>query len=662
MIFDMKKSCGSFRAGWAALALLAAAGAACAHPMGNFTVNHYSRLSLAPGTLGLHYVLDMAELPTITERQDMDKDGDSNITDAETRAYLADRTPKWLAQLDATVDGKPVVWAVKSKTVEFTAGVANLPVMRVELDAAAPLTPGRHAIAFEDKNYGARTGWKETVLDTARGVARPAGTDALKDVSRALRTYPESMLSAPLQVSKVQFDAVIPAPASAPPPKAPAKPLTSSKPVAAAKRPAAAKPAPSPVRVVPPAAPAAAPKPGAAVTTVPEIEAMLKLAPPALPAAAAPRPAAAPAAPTPKPVAAPRPAAEIVAPPAAVARSAAASPETRAPMSGSSSRWSRQFHNLVGIKKLSPGALALALLIAFFLGALHALQPGHGKTLVAAYLVGQRGTPKHALLLGLTVTITHTFGVFLLGAVALYASRYILPQDLFPWMGFASGVLIVALGAAMLYSRLRERPAHEHAHDHQHVQEHAHAAAGAAHAATHEHVHSHDAHDHAHEHTHPHEVRDDSHEHGHTHHHPHDHSHDHDHAHEHDHAHDGLTHSHGPFGAHTHAVPDQISLKSLIALGISGGIVPCWDALIVLLGAISLHRLGFGLLLIVAFSAGLATTLTAAGLAVVWGQNRIGMSRFTPERVRVVSMFSHAVIIVIGIVIAWQSLANGRIL
>jgi ABC-type nickel/cobalt efflux system permease component RcnA len=316
-------------------------------------------------------------------------------------------------------------------------------------------------------------------------------------------------------------------------------------------------------------------------------------------------------------------------------------------MSGSSSRWSRAFHNLVTRKTLTPGALAVALFIAFFLGALHALQPGHGKTLVAAYLVGQRGTARHAALLGLTVTISHTFGVFVLGAVALYASRYILPQDLFPWMGFASGALIALLGAGMLFSRLRGH-AHPHAHAHDHGHEHTH-----EHEHVHENTHAHaavaaHAHEHHHEHDHPHD-------------HSHEHSHDHAHDHSHEHHHGGLTHSHGPFGEHTHEVPDQISIKSLLALGISGGIVPCWDALIVLLGAISLHRVGFGLLLIVAFSAGLAATLTAAGLAVVWGKNRLGLSRLAPERVRAISMLSHAVIIVIGVLIAWQSLASAGI-
>lgn len=108
-------------------------------------------------------------------------------------------------------------------------------------------------------------------------------------------------------------------------------------------------------------------------------------------------------------------------------------------------------------------------------------------------------------------------------------------------------------------------------------------------------------------------------------------------------------------------MPDSITLKGLLALGVSGGIVPCWDAFVVLLGAISMHRVLEGMLLIVAFSAGLATTLTAAGLAVVWGQNKIGMSRFTPERIHGISMFSNAVITVLGLYIAIDALIKGKI-
>lgn len=601
-----------------ALFLTLCSAAAFAHPMGNFTVNHYSALTLAPGTLKLHYVLDMAELPTITERQSMDADGDSNITDAETTAYLNKRAPEWMSRLAATSDGKPLAWTVRNKQLEFTAGVAGLATLRIELDADAPLSPGSHAITYEDTNYGQRVGWKEIVLATDKGVARPAGTEALKDTSRALRAYPTAMLNAPLQVSKASFTVAMPGPA-APPARAVSKP-------AAAEKPAPTKPIAAPTaKAAKPAAPEAAP------TAVPSKPPHLPepASAPVKPAQKAVPAAAKPAAATPPPsVATPPVSAAAVNPPP----NAAVTPETRAPLSGSSSRWSRAFHNLITQKALTPGALAVALLIAFLLGALHALQPGHGKTLVAAYLVGQHGTPRHAALLGLTVTITHTFGVFALGAVALYAQRYILPQDLFPWIGFASGALIAALGAGMLYGRLRQPSGdhHHHGHDHPHTHEHDHA---------HEHVHVHavaGAHTHEHPHTHEHHHHEDAHEH---------------------HHHGPVTHSHGPFGEHTHEVPDQISVKSLLALGISGGIVPCWDALIVLLGAISLHRVAFGMLLIVAFSAGLAATLTAAGLAVVWGKDRLGAGRLAPARVRVLSMASHVAIIAIGVVIAWRSLA-----
>src|SRR5206468_4362428 len=101
------------------------------------------------------------------------------------------------------------------------------------------------------------------------------------------------------------------------------------------------------------------------------------------------------------------------------------------------------------------GAFLLALVIAFGFGAGHALSPGHGKTVVAAYLVGSRGTPAHAALLGVTVTVSHTIGVFLLGLVVLFASDYILPEKLYPWLGFSSGFLIAVLGIVLFVQRRR---------------------------------------------------------------------------------------------------------------------------------------------------------------------------------------------------------------
>ncbi len=115
------------------------------------------------------------------------------------------------------------------------------------------------------------------------------------------------------------------------------------------------------------------------------------------------------------------------------------------------------------------GVLVLLLLAAAGWGALHALSPGHGKGMVAAYLVGTRGTAADAMLLGLTVTVSHTAGVFALGLVTLGLSAWVLPEDLYPWLTLASGVLVVAVGATVLRGHLRRR---RHAHDHHHHHDH----------------------------------------------------------------------------------------------------------------------------------------------------------------------------------------------
>ena len=243
------------------------------------------------------------------------------------------------------------------------------------------------------------------------------------------------------------------------------------------------------------------------------------------------------------------------------------------------------------------GVLILLLLSAFAWGAIHALSPGHGKAMVAAYLVGTRGTPKHAVALGATVTVTHTIGVFALGAVALALSEYILPEDLYPWLNLASGALVLVVGASVLRSRVRwarARQAHVHHHHHHH----------------------------------------------------HEHSHDHDHAHHHE-----LVHSHDGGKPHSHALPERFSWKGLLALGASAGLIPCPSALVVLLGAIAQGQIALGMLLIVAFSAGLAMTLTALGLAVVFAGK--ALSRMpVPGRLTLALPTVSAVLIVgVGIVL-----------
>jgi ABC-type nickel/cobalt efflux system permease component RcnA len=200
---------------------------------------------------------------------------------------------------------------------------------------------------------------------------------------------------------------------------------------------------------------------------------------------------------------------------------------------------------------LSPGVLIAGLAVAFVLGAIHALSPGHGKTIVAAYLVGTRGTPKHAVFLGGMVTFTHTISVFALGFATLFLSRYVLPERIFPVLGVISGLMIVWVGATLFFKRL--------------------------HVARHHHG-----------------------DHHHHHHHHHDHGHDHQH----------------------HHVPEgEVTMGSLIALGASGGLVPCPSALVLLLSSVALGRVALGLILLVAFSAGLALVLMAIGLAVLYAKH-----------------------------------------
>jgi nickel/cobalt exporter len=205
------------------------------------------------------------------------------------------------------------------------------------------------------------------------------------------------------------------------------------------------------------------------------------------------------------------------------------------------------------------GLLILLLLAAAFAwGALHALSPGHGKAMVAGYLVGSRGTGRDAVILGLTVTVTHTAAVFGLGLVTLFASQYVLPEDLYPWLGVVSGLMVVAIGFAVMRSRLRRWRSIRAE------------AAGRPRG-------------------------------------------------------DGQHHHH-----HHHPPEGPITTRGLLALGVSGGMVPCPSALVVLIAAISQHRVGLGMALILGFSLGLAATLTAVGLAVVYGGRLV--ERLRPER------------------------------
>jgi nickel/cobalt exporter len=266
--------------------------------------------------------------------------------------------------------------------------------------------------------------------------------------------------------------------------------------------------------------------------------------------------------------------------------------------------------------EITPWMIAAAIGIAFALGAAHAFTPGHGKTIVAAYLVGSRGTLKHAAFLGAMVTFTHTVSVFLLGMATLFLFQYVVPENITRVLGAVSGLSIVAIGAWMLYKRLR-RTRHTHAHE--------------------------DHHHHNHDHNHDHD------------HHHHDHDHDHDHQHGHDHPHDH-THEHG---THTHShVPEEVSWSGLVALGASGGLVPCESALVLLLSAIALRRVGLGLVLLVSFSLGLAIVLMGIGVLVIYAKNLLPESTRTSGNpfFRWMPVASAAVVLVLGLLMTGVSL------
>ena len=288
-----------------------------------------------------------------------------------------------------------------------------------------------------------------------------------------------------------------------------------------------------------------------------------------------------------------------------------------------------------------------ALVISFVLGGLHALTPGHGKAIVAAYLVGSKGRVIDAVFLGLVVTFTHTFSVIALGVVMLVAQEFA-PEDIVPWLSLFSGILIVGIGAWLLtknmkqyYSGVARSHGHDHSHDHGHGHSHDHSHGD-------EHSHSHD-HSRDHDHDHEHDHEDD-----HDHEHSHDHDHDHDHGHS--HSHSGHTHSHGG-RTHTHAVPsERTGFWGLLSLGISGGIVPCVDALIGLLFAISLNKLVWGLIILCAFSLGLAAVLVAIGILMVMAKPII--ARFTGEGVWLqrLPMISAAVVILLGAILVFKAI------
>jgi ABC-type nickel/cobalt efflux system permease component RcnA len=443
--------------------------AAEAHPMGNFSISHYSEIHVGPAGIEVRYFIDMAEIPAYQEIQDnglVTAEGDAGL-----REYLVKKAKLLAGGLTLQVNGRQLHLRPISQNIIFPAGAGGLPTMKcgfVYRAAMGNVSSG--TVRYRDTNFEGRAGWKEIVVTAEPAFRLTASSAPQTDRSAQLSNYPTDLLNSPPQDLEAGF--------------------SFSSPLVVTEN---------------------GPRPGLEV------------------AAAAAHNEPAPAK-----------------PPKATSTSATPAP----PMPSISLRANRQatprnrFTELVTTRDLSFWFLFTAALIAAGLGALHALEPGHGKTIVAAYLVGSRGTARHAVFLGLIVTGAHTAGVYLLGVVTLGASKYIVPDQLYPWLGMVSGIVIAIFAA---YLMIRAWTSDDGAHSHNHWFD---SNRGAA---------------------------------------------------------------QGP-------AAKQVSLTQLLTLGITGGMVPCPAALVVLLGAFSMHRVGFGLFLIVAFSLGLAAVLVLIGLFMVYAR------------------------------------------
>lgn len=579
-------------AGLACIALFVAVPRAAAHPMGNFSINHYAALTVLPGEVRVLYVVDMAEIPTFQELSSLGVDHAAKLPPGLRTCYLAGKSRELAAGLRLTFNGRPLHLALRADDLLLPPGAGGLPTERFYLVLASPLPARGGMLQYTDENFPGRAGWKEIVASVS-GIQGNASVPAVSR-SRALTIYPSNVTSSPPQdlAATLRLHAV------------------------SAGRQAGRSPL-SPMVVIRQAEAPLFGSDGQWSSLANQLT-----------------------------------------------RAGKGASRTQTPSaSGGGVLWSvgrsDVLSNLINRPQLPWDILLLSMIVAFWFGAAHALSPGHGKTVVAAYLVGSRGTARHAVLLGLTVTATHTAGVFALGLVTLYLSRYIVPDQLYPWLGFISGMLVAGMGLVLFVRRLRALRG-DGAQRHE------------AHPGDMPHVHrEHEEHGHVHDHHHGLHVHGPHHhdgEHGdEAYHHA---ANDHDH-----HAEEGVPHRHGLFGRpHTHGpMPGQsaerIRLSSLLALGVSGGLLPCPSALVVLLSAIAFHRVAFGMLLIVAFSLGLATTLTSIGMAAVYGGrllNRARSSRNTEGpppilggAVRVLPVISALVVTTLGSVIALGALGPG---
>ena len=464
-----------------------------AHPLGNFTINHYAGVQVAPDGVGIDYVLDMAEIPAFQEINHLDTNRNRKAEPVETVQYPDQKCQEVNSHLELLIDKQPLALSLSKSTVEFPPGVGGLSTLRLSCNFQGPTElVGANQLIFEDQFYPQRLGWREITV-AANGIPIQGDFTSLSITNR-LRDYPTELLSSPLDQRRIDF----------------------------------------------------------------KLNPSLTLS-------------------------------EQAPPPFVKSSSRLDNALTGRSNDLFTSLITQENHNFLTI--------LIALAIAFLWGGLHALSPGHGKTIVGAYLVGSRSNAQHALFLGLIMTITHTAGIFALGLVTLGTSQFILTEQLYPWLSVVSGVLVTVIGLNLFISRLQGTQVF-HSHDH-----------------VHSHQHSHDLHHHHH------------------HHHHHE-------------------HSHLP----PHGDVSSMKWSSLLALGISGGLLPCPSALVVLLSAIAMGRVGFGLALVSAFSLGLAAVLTGIGLMLVYAKDRFEHLPFQIPRIKMLPVASALCITLIGLGITSQAL------
>ncbi len=563
--------------GWLVALLMVAAfanpQASYAHPMGNFSVSHYTGIRVEPTYIEVRYIIDMAEIPTYQEMQDtgiVAKEGSPGLD-----AYLARKAELLAHGLALEVNGQLLPLRPVSQSVIFPPGAGGLPTMKLGFVYRAPLgnlaSGSNYTVHYRDDNFPGRAGWKEIVVPNDPGFTLTVNPALQTDRSSELSNYPTDLLNSPPQALEASFS-FSPLAVAAPLPAAHRSAASSEAAAKAADTSARQVPAPGRMALGP--LPSVHPVPSTAKANA-IVEAPKASVPPTLSAS-----------------------------PLALRANQIATPRSK-------------FTELISARNPGFWFLFTAALLAAGLGALHALEPGHGKTIVAAYLVGSKGTARHAVWLGVIVTLAHTAGVYLLGALTLYASRYIVPEQLFPWLEILSG-MIIAIVAGFLLVRAWTGETGEHRHDASSAHSHWFSSLGR-----------------------PRNVQP--------------------------------LEAHALAGANVSSsvalidasLPDtpsatparEVSLTQLFSLGISGGIVPCPAALVVLLSALSLHRVGFGLFLILAFSLGLAAVLIASGLLMVYARQLLARwNTDGPFIKRWLPLASAMFMLILGLVISGRAL------